>query len=198
MKTATRVGSCTFEDFCVVVHEDDKADLLHGIIYMASPENLDSHKLFQWLYSLLVDFVELKGSGEIFGSRVAFRLSDANAPEPDIAFVRADRLHLARKNHFEGPPDLVMEIVSPERVERDYEVKRLLYEAKGIREYWIIDEEEKKVTLLCLDRTGKFKEVRPRKGELHSRVLPDFWLRLEWLWPATRPKKADVLRQLLA
>jgi hypothetical protein len=53
------------------------------------------------------------------------------------------------------------------------------------------------VTLLRLDARGKYREVKPRKGVLHSRVLPGFWLRVEWLWPDTRPRKTEALAAIL-
>ena len=49
-----------------------------------------------------------------------------------------------------------------------------------------------------LDAGGKYKDVRPRKGVLRSEVLPGFWLRPEWLWQEPRPRKTDVLAELLA
>ena len=90
-----------------------------------------------------------------------------------------------------------MEIVSPESVERDYETKRELYQNAGVEEYWIVDEVEQKVTLLRLAANGKYREVRPKKGELHSQVVPGFWIRPEWLWQEPLPKKVEVLKLLL-
>jgi Uma2 family endonuclease len=198
MATATRTGSVTFDDFCVLVRPDQKADLLNGVIYMAPPENLDAGRLFVWLLRLIAGYIEQKKLGEVFGSRIAFRLGPKQGPEPDLAFVKKERLHLAQKTFFDGPPDLAIEIVSPESVERDYEKKRLVYQQAGVAEYWIIDEDLKKVTLLRLDRRGKYREIRPRKGVLSSQVLPGFWLRPEWLWEATRPSKAEALAQILS
>src|SRR5438128_728768 len=133
MSSATRNGHFTFDDFCLLVKEDQKADLINGVFYMASPENLGANKLFLWLAGLIDDFVLERALGEIYGSRVAFWLGDTNSPEPDIAFVRKSRLHLAHRGFFGGAPDLAMEIVSPESVDRDYEKKRLQYQEAGVR-----------------------------------------------------------------
>jgi Uma2 family endonuclease len=191
-------GNVTFDEFCQRIREDQKADLIDGVIYMASPENLDAHRLFRWLYRLMTDFVEETDGGEIFGSRVAFRLNDINTPEPDIAFLRKDQLHRAIRGVIEGPPDLAIEIVSPDSVERDYEAKRLLYQRSGVQEYWIIDEHEELIILYRLDGRGVYREVKPRKGELVSQSIPGFWLKIEWLWQHPRPRKDDCLRQILA
>jgi Uma2 family endonuclease len=197
MASVTRWQPYTFKDFCFLVKDGEKADLIDGVIYMASPDNTDANELFMWLGGLIADFAEAKDLGKVYGSRVAYRLNDTNSPEPDIGFVSKERLHLVLRGHVEGPPDLAIEIVSPESVERDYEKKRTQYEEAGVREYWIVDEMKGKVTLLRLDRKGKFREGRPKKGVFHSRVLPGFWMRPEWLWQRPRPKKVEILSQIL-
>jgi len=198
MRVARRVTSTTFDEFCFLVGDGQKADLINGVIYMASPENTDANLLFMWLGGLLSLYVENFDLGEVLGSRVALRLDDRNGPEPDILFVRKARLHLVRRGHIAGPADLAVEIVSPDSVQRDYLTKRQQYEQAGIEEYWIIDEMMKKVVLLRLGPNGKYREVRPSKGALHSRVLPGFWLRPEWLWQQPRPKKLQILNKILA
>jgi hypothetical protein len=45
--------------------------------------------------------------------------------------------------------------------------------------------------------SGAYREVKPRKGVLHSQALPGFWLRPGWLWQQPRPKKTLVLAQIL-
>jgi Uma2 family endonuclease len=199
MGPATKVEPFTFDDFCVLVKDGQKADLIDGVIYMASPDNLGANKLFVWLITLIDRFVEAQDlGGDVYGSRAAFKLDETNSPEPDVAYVSKERLHLAQKGHFQGPPDLAIEIVSPESVERDYNKKRRQYQRFGVAEYWIVDELTQKVTLLHLDPKGKYREIRPKKGELHSKVLPGFWIRPEWLWQTPRPKKSKVLNEILS
>lgn len=143
MATAAKARLLTFDDFCRMVPDGQKADLIDGVIYMASPDNTDANDLFVWLLRLIADFVDLSDLGKVFGSRVAFRLSDFTSPEPDIGFVRKRRLSRVRRGFVDGPPDLALEIVSPDSVERDYEKKRAKYEEQGILEYWIVDELKK-------------------------------------------------------
>jgi len=197
MATATRIKSYTFEDFCFLVKDGQKADLIDGVIYMSSPDNTDANELFVWLLGVLSLFIEAKDLGKVYGSRVALRLDDRNAPEPDIAFVLKKRLHLVKRGHIAGAADLALEIISPDSVERDYVKKRKQYQRAGIPEYWIIDELKRKVILLRLDSKGKYQVVRPVKGELHSRVLPGFWLHPEWLWQKPLPKVLDIFYQIL-
>lgn len=197
MKVKARSGQHSFEEFCLLVKEKQKADLIDGVIYMASPDNEEHDELYVWLIRLLGDYTELKDLGKVTGSRRAYKLDERNSPEPDIAFVRQDRLHLSQFGHFEGAPDLAIEIVSPDSAERDYDKKRSLYQRAKVPEYWIIDEELKKVTLLRFDAKDKYREVKVRRGELHSQVLAGFWLRVEWLWQPTRPRKTEALTTIL-
>ena len=80
--------------------------------------------------------------------------------------------------------------MSPESIDRDYNLKRKKYEEAGVPEYWIIDEIEETITLLRLGADGKYREVKPKKGEYHSSVLKGFWLRSEWLFHAPRRRNS--------
>src|SRR6266404_2060389 len=168
-------GELTFDEFCFLVKDKQKADLIDGVIYMASPENLDANDINIWLSGLLFDLVTERDLGKIWVLRVAFRLSPKNSPEPDIGFVLKNRLHLAKRGYFDGHPDAAFEIVSPESIERDYITKLQQYEEFGVREYWIIDEIEATVTLYRLNKKGKYQEVRAKDGIYHSEVIEGFW-----------------------
>jgi Uma2 family endonuclease len=197
LKTYERSGHVTYDEFCLRVQDGQKADLIDGVIYMASPDNTDAGNLFMWLSGVLYDFCDTHDLGMVLGSRIACKLDEKNSPEPDILVVLNDRLDRVERGHINGPADLAIEIVSPESVERDYEKKRRLYERFGFREYWIVDEELERLTVYRL-RNGSYSEVRPRKGVLTSRVLPGFWLRPAWVWRQPRPKKSAVVAEILA
>jgi len=123
-----RVGDVTFEEFCDAVREDQKADLIDGVISMASPENTEANDLFCWLLALMEFFALETGAGRVFGSRVAFRLTPTNAPEPDIAFLRADQLQRVQRGRVDGPPDLAVR----DRLARQRRT-RLRYQAEAVR-----------------------------------------------------------------
>jgi Uma2 family endonuclease len=197
LRKRRRTGPYTFEDFCEIIREDQKADLIDGVIYIASPENTDANDLFGWLFMVIRGYARRKKLGRVFGSRVALRLAEEQGPEPDIAFVRTEHLDRIKRGFVAGAADLAVEIVSPESVERDYYRKRELYQEYGISEYWIIEEMDQSVTLLRLKR-GKYREARPKKGELHSEALAGFWLRPEWLWEEPLPDEIETVLEILA
>jgi Uma2 family endonuclease len=147
--------------------------------------------------ALIFDFVQINDLGRTTGSRVAYRLSRHRSPEPDIAFVRKSREHLIEDGYVDGPPDLAVEIVSPDSKTRDYVTKREQYEQAGVKEYWIVDELQQRVTLLRLGRQGHYREVKAKQGILKSRVLKGFWLRPDWLWQKRLPLRIKVLKEIL-
>jgi Uma2 family endonuclease len=187
----------TFEDFCALVRDGEKADLIDGVIYMASPDNTDANDINFWLGGLIFDFVEYFSLGRVFGARVACRLDDFNAPEPDILFVPKKWRRRILRGRIDGSPALAVEIVSPDSKDRDYEKKWKQYEKYGIEEYWIIDEVKRMATFLRLGADGKYHEVKPRNGIFRSKVLKGFWLHLDWLWRETRPLKTQALATVI-
>ena len=196
MSSLPRFRPTTFDEFCFLVKDGQKADLIDGVIYMASPDNTDANDLFMWLGGLLYDYAEAKSLGKVYGSRVAFKVNEINSPEPDIAFVRKERLADVQRGHVKGGPDVAVEIVSPDSIERDYETKRQKYQDAGVQEYWIIDELEHKCTFLRL-KNGVYREVRARGRIYRSQAIKGFWFNVDWLWQSPRPLKLDVLKQLL-
>jgi len=189
-----RTGSITFAEFCATIQDGQKADLLHGVIHMASPDNTDNSDLQSWLQALLYEFINIYRLGKLFTSRVAFRLNKKNGPEPDIAFVSSRNLSRIKRGYVEGPPDLAIEIVSPESAYRDYDQKRELYESSGVLEYWIIDPEEKKATFL-VRKGNRFVEAKLVKHQWNSQVLAGLSFDVRWLWSDHRPRIFDVLQK---
>jgi Uma2 family endonuclease len=197
MNVIPRRALYDFDEFCIVVPDGQKADLIDGVIYMASPDNTDAGELNVWLSWLMSGFAEERDLGKVYTSRIAFRLGKRQSPEPDIAFLRKDQLHRVQRNHIEGPPDLAVEIVSPDSIERDYKKKFAQYRKGKVAEYWIVDELQKKLTVYVLTAQGRYRRLRPRKGVIYSQALPGFRLKPQWLWQKPLPRKTAVLAEIL-
>lgn len=192
-----RTGVYRFSDFLELVQEDQKADLLDGVIYMASPENFEHNKIVLWLAHLLDIYVRERGLGEVTVNKVAYRLGDLHGPEPDVAFVVRERKGIIRHGYVDGPPDVAVEVVSPDSVDRDYEHKRARYEDAGVREYWIIDPDETRATFLQL-QDGKYAEIQPQQGVFRSTTVPGFWFEVDALWRKPLPSALRAVQAMLA
>lgn len=191
-----RTDSCTFEDFVALLDDGVKADLIEGVIYMASPDNTDANRLNLWLACVLTLFVETRKLGKIYISRVAYRIGLRNGPEPDIGYVPKELESTRRRGYIDGPPMLAIEIVSPDSVDRDYILKRAMYEQAGVREYWILDPDDGRVTFLRLVK-DRFVEIAPATHIYRSEVLPGFSIGVRWLLAGPRPLPNVVVENLI-
>jgi Uma2 family endonuclease len=78
----------------------------------------------------------------------------------DVCVVEREQVmdSLDESGVLETSPLLVIEVVSPESIKRDYRYKRSEYAAIDINEYWIVDPIEQQVTILVLDE-GLYEET---------------------------------------
>lgn len=186
-------GTYTYTDFLALLPDDQKADLIDGVIY-TDPPNLTHHaSLEAFLATLLHALCERYQLGEIFLCRVAYRLDDWNAVEPDIGFIPRGMQKSILSDYVAGPPALAIEVVDRVSAHRDYVLKRSLYEKAGVREYWIIDPDAKTATFLY-SKGKRFSEGKPVKHLWHSKVLPGLTLDVRWLWLDEFPSAFDLLR----
>jgi Uma2 family endonuclease len=85
---------------------------------------------------------------------------------------------------FQSPPLLIVEVVSPDSIKRDYRYKRSEYAALEVPEYWIVDPLQAKVSLLFLEE-GLYEEtVLIGEQLLPSRTLPNLVLTVEEIFLA--------------
>jgi Uma2 family endonuclease len=189
----------TVEEFMATIPDGAKADLIDGVIHMASPDTPRSDKIGHLIRTLLQGYARRNGGlGEAFGSRVAYAMSRYRSPEPDVSFVLSGRASVIGATRGTGAPDIAVEIVSQESEQRDYIQKRVLYEEAGVREYWIIDPTQGRCTFLRLE-DGRFAAVPLDAGRFfRSEVLPGFWLDVEWLFADPLPDEFECLDRVLA
>jgi Uma2 family endonuclease len=77
--------------------------------------------------------------------------------QPDISII-CDLKKLDEKGCI-GAPDFIIEIISPATAKHDIENKYRLYEKHGVKEYWIVYPESKRVSAFLLDSIGKYQMV---------------------------------------
>jgi len=108
--------------------------------------------------------------------------------QPDISVI-CDKAKLNEKGCI-GPPELVIEIVSPSGASRDQIRKRRLYEKKGVAEYWIVHASDKLLRKYVLSGGSYGKpEVYDNSGTPTAEVLPVFELDLLKLFGPTEEVK---------
>jgi Uma2 family endonuclease len=107
-----------------------------------------------FLYRALFAFMQPPRLGRVIAAAYPLRLTGGTFREPDVLFVLAQHLEWFGKQFATGA-DCVIEILSQDR-KRDMEEKRADYEAAGIPEYWLVDDRDRRITVLKLV-SGKYE-----------------------------------------
>ena len=155
--------------------EDKHAELIGGEIYMmAPPTRMHQEIVSEVLTSINNHIRKNSGKCRAYPAPFAVRLfaDDSTYLEPDISVIcDPDKLNDKGCN---GAPDWIIEVVSPESVERDYYRKLMLYQSAGVREYWIINPMEKKVSVYFFPEFQTYDF----NADIPVRIYPGFSLRI--------------------
>ena len=148
MSTTKLKGECTVADY-FATPEGERWELIDGVLYqMAAAPNTKHQDASRNLLVRIEPHVSDHLLGAVYDAPYAVLLPGESAVEPDLLFVRTERLHIFTSRACEGPPDLVVEILSPSNTRHDLERKRELYARHGIPEYWMLDTERETVRAL--------------------------------------------------
>ncbi len=188
----------TDEEFFQFAPEDRKAELIGGVLVMPSPAQLPHEDRQGFLLTILRTFARHKRLGVVLGSRTAVQLQTGEIYEPDILFVASARSQIIRREGVFGPPDLVVELLSPGTATYDLGIKRRVYAQNGVRELWLIDPKGLDGSAFFQRGEGGLKETALEANVLRSLAVPGFYLRAEWLWPTSGdlPDELTVLKEL--
>lgn len=103
--------------------------------------------------------------------------------QPDVCIV-CDETKLDRRGCL-GAPDLIVEIISPSSLKYDLNDKFNLYEAAGVKEYWVVSPEAKSVNVFMLQDNGKYDggTVYEEEIEIPVKTLPGLILSTTQIFP---------------
>jgi len=179
---------------------DQKAELLDGVVYMASPAT-EKHSsphgdLFGWLYTY-----QISAPGLIAGIEGSTRLDADSEPQPDV-YLRIDETHggqsrLDADNYIVGAPELVGEIAySSLPVDRN--VKKPIYQRSGVREFILWNVQGRKIDWFVLRGDEYATLAAGGDGIVRSEVFPGLWLDAEAMVHRDFTSVMRVLQQGIA
>lgn len=126
--------------------EGERAELIEGRIYDMAPPSRTHQEILMELSYQIKEYIKSKGGPcRVYPAPFAVFINADNKTylEPDISVIcDPDKLTDRGCN---GAPDWIIEITSPGNAGHDYLRKLNLYEAAGVREYWIVDPQEEKI-----------------------------------------------------
>lgn len=148
--TGKEQGDYTLEDY-YGMPEEKRAELIDGVIYdMSAPSSLHQ-AIAARVWKQIDDYIE-KEKGTCIP---LFAPVDVQLDRDDRTMVQPDVLVVCDRGKFRGgvvygAPDFVVEILSASTRRKDAYLKLSKYQSAGVREYWIVDPEKKKVIVYDL------------------------------------------------
>lgn len=160
----------------------ERVELFKGFIHKMSPAPSPKHQavsifLSSYFYSLL------KGkTSKVFAAPFDVRLPDykkATVDELVFTVVQPDICIVCDPEKIDdrgciGAPDLVIEILTPGNTRKEMGVKFDLYEESGVKEYWLVEPQDK-IILVYILKDGKYIGLKPFIEDVHisSTLFPD-------------------------
>ncbi len=150
--------------------EGAKYQLIDGEIIEMPSHTLKHQLIAVSLVRQIGNIVFEKQNGTVLILPMDVFLSEENVVQPDLLFVRNERADRLQPDGVHGPPDMVIEILSPYTGYYDMKKKFQVYEKSGVQEYFIVDPEDLQV-VGYRNSGGKFHEFHRESGRLASEVL---------------------------
>ena len=156
----------TYADYLTWL-DDKTRELIHGFIHEMSPAPRLTHaRVSNNIYRLLDAVIsKYKGKCEVFTVPfdVRFPKQGETADDKIDTVVQPDICVICDSSKLDergccGAPDMIVEIISPSTMKKDVTKKFNLYEASGVKEYWVVHPGDKAVTVFILQEDGKYDD----------------------------------------
>src|SRR5438552_14400472 len=132
--------------------DNNRYELIGGELFVSRAPGIPHQRVLNNLQLAFGDYLREKPIGILVPGAGAI-FSDYDAVIPDLALVRNERWdQVVTGEKFTGALDLVIEILSAgtQNRQRDLSAKRYLYGKYGVKEYWIVDSQNRLVEVYCL------------------------------------------------
>ena len=192
----------SYEEYLALPDENRIIEWVEGEVIYHVPPTPEHQDISMFLGALLRHYVHELALGKVLAAPIEVKLwPDGPSREPDLLFVNRNKLAQIDNKRFNGPPDLVVEIISPASLTLDRVTKFSEYESAGVGEYWIIDPRryQQQADFYVRDAEGLFAPAPiDTNGVYASHMIPGFRLHVPWLWQTPFPNPQRALADMLA
>lgn len=156
--------------------DGEHAELIDGEMFVMECPSVTHQEILGELHVQIYMYIKKnKGPCKVFLSPLGVYIAndDRNYVIPDLTVIcNHDKLD---EKGCHGAPDWVIEITSPSNKYMDYGRKLMLYQDKGVREYWIVDPKQKFVTVYDFEH-GEGPEVHSFSEPVKVRIYEDLYI----------------------
>ena len=184
---ATRTA-WTYEDYAALPDDGKRYEIHDGELYVMTAPTSDHQIVSVRLLTALDRYVETRSLGLVLHAPLDVILSDTPGDttivQPDIVYLDRERLPALHRRGVEGPPTLVIEILSPTTAATDRSRKRALYARYGVPNFWLVDPDVRVIEAYVLRGSEYALAVRAAGGQpLDLPPFVDLGLVPDSLWP---------------
>ena len=156
-----------------------KAELIEGVVHMASPVRWQQHGephiiIAFWFGAYLTGTPHLRA-----GDNISIRLDDDSMPQPDAALMidptKGGQARLSQDGYVEGPPELIVEVAAS-TASIDLHTKFEIYQRHNVLEYVVWRVLDRVIDWFSLQNGVYHRVAASEDGLLRSRIFPGLWL----------------------
>jgi Uma2 family endonuclease len=200
LENGDQLDQPTFHARYQAMPEDCRAELIGGIVYMASPQKIPHSETQLLVARWLDEYAEATPGTKALLNNTQI-LGPESEPEPDVClFITPEsggRVYVDEEEYLHGAPELIVE-VSSSTESIDLHRKKFDYQKAGVREYVVLALRMQQVFWFVRQR-GKYKEVPlPGDGIFRSRIFSGLCLDAEAMLRCQRQGVLAALKQGLA
>lgn len=180
---ATRV-ILTYADYAALPAGGRRYELHEGELSVTPALGTRHQEVSINLAVALYQHVRARRLGKVLEAPIDCILDDTTIVQPDIVYIEVPRLSSISARGIEGPPSLVVEILSPSTARTDRGVKLQLYARHAVPCYWIVDPEAGSIEAHVL-AGGVYRLTARLEGARPTALppFPDLALDPASLWP---------------
>lgn len=133
-------GEWTYEDYARLPDNGFRYEVIYGELFMSPAPNPFHQTIVGEIFFVLMKLAKEQKLGRVLAAPIDVVLDDIGTPvQPDIIFIRQERLDIIGERKINGAPDLVVEVLSPGTEQYDRQKKYKLYATAEVKEYWLVD-----------------------------------------------------------
>lgn len=129
----------TYDDLLAMPDDGLRHEIIDGVLYVSPSPGTPHQFTVGKLHQALANYLDEHPVGEVYLAPFDVVFTQYDVVEPDLLFVRAERLTVITDRNVTGSPDLAIEVLSPSTRRVDLTLKRDLFEREGVQEYWVVD-----------------------------------------------------------
>jgi Uma2 family endonuclease len=166
------ISKLDYSHYVCFPNDGQRHEIIEGEHYVNPAPSTYHQTVSRRIQFALYTLIELKQLGQVFNAPVDVQLGNHNIVQPDIVVILAAHQQIITPTKIKGIPDLIVEILSPSTLEHDQVLKRQMYEAAGVPEFWIVDPFEHCVSQLILNFKGSY-ELAAHAQRIAVSILPN-------------------------